>query len=113
MYVAYGFCSHLILIKWLQNHLLPCPFKLLTGIDCPGCGFQRSLLSLIEGNFNKSIQLYPGTIPLLLTAIYFLIPRRYQRDQHDIIKKTSLIITGSIILITYVLKMAGMKPGWI
>ena len=27
-----------------------CPFKLLTGLDCPGCGFQRALRALLKGD---------------------------------------------------------------
>ncbi|MFM6925772.1 MAG: DUF2752 domain-containing protein, partial [Ferruginibacter sp.] len=23
---------------WLEAHQLPCPFKQITHIDCPGCG---------------------------------------------------------------------------
>lgn len=56
-------CSHLVFIQWLQHHLLTCPFKYLTGIDCPGCGFQRSLIALVQGNFHQSLALYPPTIP--------------------------------------------------
>lgn len=28
----------------------PCPFKLLTGLDCPGCGMTRALHSLVTGH---------------------------------------------------------------
>ncbi|MBK7377164.1 MAG: DUF2752 domain-containing protein [Chitinophagaceae bacterium] len=30
------------IIDWLQQHQLPCLFRQLTHIDCPGCGMQRS-----------------------------------------------------------------------
>ena len=33
-----------------------CPFKLLTGFPCPGCGITKSLVFLYEGDFFKSIQ---------------------------------------------------------
>jgi hypothetical protein len=32
-----------------------CPFKMLTGFPCPGCGITKSLIFLYEGDFLKSI----------------------------------------------------------
>jgi hypothetical protein len=31
-----------------------CPFKMVTGFPCPGCGITKSLIFLYEGNFSKS-----------------------------------------------------------
>lgn len=100
------FCSHLNLIKWLQNFLIPCPFKKLTGLDCPGCGFQRSFLALLQGHLNESVKLYPATIPLLLIAIYTLIDARWTMDRTNYIKKTLYISTAIIIIVTYIIKMS-------
>jgi hypothetical protein len=105
MYFAFIFCSLLDITNWLQNHLLSCPFKKLTGVDCPGCGFQRSIIALIEGNFRKSIQLYPAAIPLLMTALFVLFAVRLKVDNRHIIKKTLYIATGGIMIISYVVKI--------
>jgi hypothetical protein len=32
-----------------------CPFKMLTGFPCPGCGITKSLIFLYEGDLSKSI----------------------------------------------------------
>ena len=32
-----------------------CPVKLLTTLDCPGCGFQRALYATFHGNFKEAI----------------------------------------------------------
>ena len=32
-----------------------CPFKMLTGFPCPGCGITKSLIFFYEGDFLKSI----------------------------------------------------------
>ncbi|MCH5182256.1 MAG: DUF2752 domain-containing protein [Prevotellaceae bacterium] len=34
---------------------LPCPWKLLTGMSCPACGFQRALHALLHGHFAEAI----------------------------------------------------------
>ncbi len=100
------FCSQLVFINWLQNHLLRCPFKYLTGIDCPGCGFQRSVLALIQGDIHKSFMLYPATIPLLLFFAYGLTDKYFKLDtSKNVIKKTLFIVIGSVILISYGIKL--------
>ncbi|QEM07476.1 DUF2752 domain-containing protein [Mucilaginibacter rubeus] len=99
------FCSHLIFIQWLQNHLIPCPFKKFTGYDCPGCGFQRSVIALLKGHMHDSLQLYPATIPLLVTFVFVLLDGRLKFDKKHIAKKTLYLITGNIILIAYLYKL--------
>jgi hypothetical protein len=101
-------CSRLVFINWLQNHLIRCPFKYLTGIDCPGCGFQRSVLALAQGDFHKSFGLYPATIPLLLFFTYGLADKFFKLDNSkNQLKKTLFIIVGSIVLISYTIKLFG------
>jgi Protein of unknown function (DUF2752) len=33
-----------------------CPFKMLTGFPCPGCGITKSIIFLYEGNLLKSLE---------------------------------------------------------
>ncbi len=99
-------CS-LAFTTWLQGHLLPCPFKYFTGIDCPGCGFQRSVVALMQGQLNTSLALYPATIPLLLAIVYTFADNFFKLDTpQKVIKKTSYITVAGIMLISYTLKMA-------
>ena len=99
-------CSYLVFTKWLQGHLLPCPFKYFTGVDCPGCGFQRSVLALIRGDLHTSFALYPAAVPLLLFFTYGIADRFYNLDtKKEVIKKTGFIVIGTMILISYGIKM--------
>ena len=52
---------------WLlsDKYMLPCISKQLFGIDCPGCGFQRSVALLLQGDFEASFLMYPGLMPML------------------------------------------------
>jgi hypothetical protein len=97
--------SFLSITNWLQNHLIPCPFKKLTGIDCPGCGFQRSIIALIKGNFGESFHLYPATVPLLVTTVFVVFAIKLNIDNRNIIKKVLYMVTGGIITISYVYKI--------
>jgi hypothetical protein len=102
----YAPCNHLAFFKWLQGHLIPCPFKYLTGIDCPGCGFQRSVLALVQGDLHQSFQLYPPAIPLLLFFAYGIADGFFKLDtKKGVVKKTLFILIGSMVMISYIIKL--------
>lgn len=46
-----------------------CPFRLMTGFTCPGCGTTRALHEILHGHFAAAFMLNP----LLLFAIPFLL----------------------------------------
>ncbi len=105
-YTSKYLALHLIFIKWLQGHLLPCPFKYMTGIDCPGCGFQRAVIALIQGDLEKSFLFYPPAIPLLIFFAYSLADRSFNLDtKNHSVRKTLYIVVGIIILTSYGIKL--------
>jgi hypothetical protein len=50
----------------LENIMLPCLFRDYFGFDCPGCGFQRSVASLVRGEFGNAFLLYPPIYTFVL-----------------------------------------------
>lgn len=39
-----------------QHLLIPkCPFKFFTGLNCPGCGFQRAVHAILHGEWSEAI----------------------------------------------------------
>jgi len=48
--------------------MLPCLFKTLFGIECLGCGFQRSVFLLFQGDFSGAFKMYPA----IYTSLLFL-----------------------------------------
>jgi hypothetical protein len=98
--------SQLVFINWLQSHLIRCPFKYVTGIDCPGCGFQRSVLALVQGNLHESFTLYPPTIPLLLVLAYYLAGRVLKWNGEKFVSKRMLVIAmAAIVIFNYGVKL--------
>ncbi|WP_354355578.1 DUF2752 domain-containing protein [Pedobacter sp. UYP30] len=100
-------CSSINFIGWLQSHLLSCPFKALTGIDCPGCGFQRSVIALCEGHFLESWFLYPATLPLILLFGYAGYRTKFPVKNDALFLRVLMLFVGNFILICYVYKMVG------
>lgn len=88
-----------------DTFFLTCPFKYLTGFDCPGCGFQRAVLALIQGNITESFQLYPPAIPLLITFIVGPVANYTAKENSDKLIKILFLITGSIVTINYLFKI--------
>jgi hypothetical protein len=52
----------------LEKYMIPCLSKTLFGVECLGCGFQRSFLLLLQGDFKGCFQMYPA----LFTSLLFL-----------------------------------------
>jgi hypothetical protein len=49
-----------------------CPFKLLTGMPCPGCGITKSIVFLYKGEWDKSLS-YHLFGPLVVVVALFAI----------------------------------------
>ncbi|MEB3367895.1 DUF2752 domain-containing protein [Saccharopolyspora mangrovi] len=62
--------------------LPPCPIKLLTGLDCPGCGITRTLFSLLRADLPSALHynaLAVLLLPLLAWAWTAWVARRFGR----------------------------------
>jgi len=42
-----------------------CPFRMLTGLPCPGCGMGHALVYALRGDFFASFSAHPLGLPLL------------------------------------------------
>lgn len=52
------------------NIHIPCVFKKITGLDCPGCGMTRAALSLLDGNVYQAFRW--NMLVFLLIPLYFI-----------------------------------------
>lgn len=99
----------LSLIAWLENNMVPCQYNLFFGISCPMCGFQRSLVELLKGNFIESFLLFPALIPFLLTLgagfLFFFNRTKLQRTL-----VVMLIADLAIMSVSCILKNIGILP---
>ena len=49
--------------------IIPCPFRLVTDLECPGCGMTRSCLSLVQGEFVSAWNFHPFSFFLVALAV--------------------------------------------
>jgi hypothetical protein len=93
------------MIEFLEKNMFDCFWVKNFNVECLGCGFQRSLIFLLEGNFKSSLITYPALIPILILILYLIL--------HLVFKFTNghrwiifmFIITVSIMTINYIIKL--------
>jgi len=96
---------HKSFLEWLGEHLFSCPFKTQFGIDCPGCGLQRSVLALFKGDLIASFKFYPATIPLLFVVLFTIVHLKVDFKFGAQLIKIVFAGVALIILINYIYKI--------
>jgi hypothetical protein len=94
----------LVIILGLDNYMLPCFTKQIIGVDCPGCGLQRSALFLLKGEFWAAFQMYPAIYPMLLLFAFLGVNKLSPIKYSNTITITLMISTVGFILTNYILK---------
>ncbi|TBW25796.1 DUF2752 domain-containing protein [Gramella sp. KN1008] len=85
--------------------MLPCLNKTLFGIDCTGCGAQRSVALLFQGEFSEAFFMYPAIYSLLILFL-FLVFNLFFKFKYDYSIKIGLILLNAVIIaIAYIIKM--------
>ncbi len=86
----------------------PCPMKVATGLDCPGCGGLRCVHSLMEGNIGAALDqnlLAVLILPFVALWIGAVIVRRWRSDQGAPIRSARFLTvqrTATIALIVVI-----------
>jgi hypothetical protein len=90
---------------FLDEYLIPCGFKAVTGYDCLGCGAQRAFVALLSGALGESWRLYPPLILLIATFIFTLLHLKFKFEKGAVIIKCLFIATVIAMLVNYLVKM--------
>ncbi len=89
----------------LKDFMLPCLNKKMFGIDCLGCGLQRSLLLLFKGNFIEAFYMYPAVYSLIILCVFIIINFKKKFKNSKKIITTLTIVNIIIIVGSYTIKM--------
>lgn len=83
-------------LLWIaEDFMLPCLTKKFLGFDCPGCGLQRSVALLLQGDFVASFKMYPALFPMIVLFLFIGL-------KHWVNVKFENTITFGLLLITFI-----------
>ena len=85
----------LFVIIFILNTKIPCVFKSMLGISCPGCGMTRAIHEILHFNFFQSIKYNILALPLVVLGIILTPVIIY-----DIIFNKNIFITVSNKILT-------------
>ena len=88
----------------IEDYMLPCFSKKIFGVDCPGCGLQRSIAFLFKGDFSAAFKMYPAIFTIILLLFFLLADTFFRIKFANIILITLMISNVVLILTNYILK---------
>lgn len=92
-----------------------CPFRMITGIPCPGCGLTTAFYKILQLKFLEAFYLNPLSIPLFLTfaLIGFLIIFDLFFNTNHVDKIKTIKLSKSHILFFAVLGLINWIVKWL
>ena len=82
----------------MEEYMIPCMNKKIFGVECFGCGTQRSLALLLKGDFVGAFNMYPA---IFTTLLFFVVVGLHfidkSRNYHKAI--ISLAVINAIIMV--------------
>lgn len=95
----------LLILFAAKDLMLPCMSKQILGMDCPGCGIQRSVLFLFQGEFLAAFKMYPAIYPILGLFGFLLLDQFFKIKYANKISITLMIMSVSLILLNFLFKL--------
>ena len=77
-----------------------CPFKNITGIECPGCGMTRAFISLIHGHPSDAARFNPFCFFLVFVLFLSVLPSRlFERGRTRLMRIFPVFYSAMLVLI--------------
>ena len=90
-------------ISFLEENMLSCQWKEM-GMECMGCGLQRSVIYLLKGDFVNAFLSYPAIYSLVLMLFILALHLKFNFSQGHRILQGLFILNVIIIVCNYLLK---------
>jgi hypothetical protein len=88
-----------------KDYMLPCLNKKIFGVDCLGCGMQRSLLFIAKGEFVEAFKMYPAIYTILLFFALVVYNFFFKKKVNSKIIYSLAILNIIIIISSYIYKI--------
>lgn len=88
----------------VEDYMLPCFTKKIFGFDCPGCGLQRAMAFLSQGEFGAAWEMYPAIYAIIPLFGFLAADQLFQIKYANKIIITLTIASLGLILSNYILK---------
>ena len=88
-----------------EDFMIPCLNKQLLGFECLGCGGQRALSLLFQGEFVAAFKMYPAIYTLVLFALFIIINLFYKFKNDEKVKIFLVVLNLTIIIVSYIYKL--------
>lgn len=98
-----------IVVRMIFNAV--CPFLIVTGFPCAGCGLTRAVSCILTGQFTRGMNLNPAA-PFWIAWIVFFLFTRYVRGKSSKWIMRLLGVVCVITLVIYFYRMFTQFPGY-
>ena len=75
------------------------------GVQCPGCGVQRSFSLLINGDILNSIIMFPALIPTIIMFCFLLTHLFFRFKNGQIVILNLLKLNALLIFLNYTIRI--------
>lgn len=89
----------------VEDYMIPCLNKKLFGFECMGCGLQRSIALIFNGEFIAAFFMYPAIYTLIALFGCIIVNIFYKFKHATKIINGLAIITIIIIVGSYIIKL--------
>jgi hypothetical protein len=91
-------------VSFLEENLLACQFKSM-GVECMGCGLQRSVVLILKGEFAEAFYMYPAIYSLIFMFGFLLLHLKFQFAKGHKVLLWLFIVNLLIIITNYILRI--------
>lgn len=88
-----------------EDYMIPCLNKQLFGFECFGCGLQRSVSLLFQGEFVAAFKMYPAIYTLIPLFLLIVISFFYKFKNANKLINILALISVAVIIINYIIKL--------
>lgn len=114
--VAAAGCTYVAVVDPNTSSFYPqCPFRALTGLDCPGCGITRALHSALHGDIlgaaNHNLLVVTLAVLAVLWVAISWVRRRVGASPLQLrSSRAAVLALGAVVLAFWVLRNLPMQP---